>query len=68
MQVTLVTIDHANVCVRSVPHQLSSPCDQKIMGSNPGIVSNSKISLDFGYPFEKQIFTYAAVYPAVMGS
>ena len=38
------------------------------MGSYPGIVSNSKISLDFGSPLEKQSLTNAAVYPAVMGS
>ena len=45
-----------------------SPCDQKIMCSNPGIVSNSYISLGFGNPMEKQTFTNAAVHPAVMGS
>ena len=38
------------------------------MGSNPGIVSNSKISLGFGNPLEKQTFTNAAVHPAVMVS
>ena len=38
------------------------------MGSYPGIVLNSKISLDFGNPLEKQTLTNAAVYPAVMGS
>ena len=38
-----------------------------IMGSYPGIVSNSKISLDFGNPLEKQTLSNAAVYPAVMG-
>ena len=38
------------------------------MGSYPGIVSNSKISLDFGNPVEKQSLTNAAVNPAVMGS
>ena len=37
------------------------------MGSNPSIVSNSKISLGFGNPLEKQTFTNAAVHPAVMG-
>ena len=45
-----------------------SPCDQKIMGSNPGIVLYSKISSGFGNPLEKQTFTNAAVHPAVMGS
>ena len=36
------------------------------MGSYPGIVSNSKISLYFGNPLEKQTLTNAAVYPAVI--
>ena len=38
------------------------------MGSFLGVVPNSKISLDFGNPLEKQSLTNAAVYPAVMGS
>ena len=36
-----------------------------IMSPNPGIVPNEKKSL--GDPVEKQIFTNAAVHPAVTG-
>ena len=56
---------HGHVSLHPALHV---PETNVIQPPNPGIVSNSKISLGFGNPLAKQTFTNAAVHPAVMGS